>query len=179
MKILRSCIVLLVLSYPITSAAMQDSGSAATDQANDDDRYEVVITGKVTRAKLRNLIEDVEEDFFARFNELNTDDLYDVYCYRFTPTASHISERVCEPVFQINTRADNVSRVVMGMACSNLVCNSDGSFLSPEALQTEVQPDYETLQEKLEEFTRTDARFRQIGNVLAELKYRLEILGED
>lgn len=179
MKILGPCIVLLILSYPITSAATQDSDSADTDQANDDDRYEVVISGRVTRAKLRNLIEDVEEDFFARFNELNTDDLYDVYCYRYTPTTSHISERVCEPVFQISARADNLSDVVMGMACSGSVCNSDGSLLSAEALRAEVQPDYETLQGKLEEFTRTDARFRQIGNVLAELRYRLEIFGED
>lgn len=139
--------------------------------------YEVIVRPRVTRAHLRELITEVEDDFFAKFNELNLDDAYDIACYKHTPTMSHISERVCEPWFVLNTRNLNSSEVTMFLGSTGKWTPGSARsayILTPRTLQRETRSDYEILQEKMEELTKSDAEFRSIGNALAELKARLE-----
>ena len=101
-------------------------------------------------------------------------------CYKFTPTMSHIRKRVCEPNFQIKERGLAASEAAFILSCSGACGDkmsiATGTLYSPKELRRVLRPQYEILQDKLEEFTRTDPEFRQIGNVLAELKYRLENL---
>lgn len=139
--------------------------------------YEVIVTPTVTRGRLRELIVAVEDDFFARFNELNIDDAYDIVCYKYTPTMSHISERVCEPLFLMRSRNLNVSETTMLLGMTGMGARRSSNLLDPRAMRMEVEPDYRILQTKMEEFTRTDDEFRSIGNALAELKSRLENYG--
>lgn len=172
---------LLVVAFCATAQDVSQSQETASSADTDSEKpYQIVVTGRVTRARLRELIADVEDDFFEKFNELNIDDAYDVLCYKFTPTMSHISQRVCEPAFKIRERAFNASEVGHILACSGF-CGDTGLsayLMSPRDLNRQVKPDFETLQEKLEELSRTDEEFRQIGNVLAELKYRLDNYSE-
>jgi hypothetical protein len=54
------------------------------------------------RESLRHLRSEVvrlEEDFYAKYNELNTDDQYDVQCDQTEPTGSTLRRRECHPVF--------------------------------------------------------------------------------
>ena len=144
--------------------------------------YEVIVRPRVTRAHLRELITKVEDDFFAKFNELNIDDAYDIACYKHTPIMSHISERVCEPWFVLNTRNLNSTEVTMFLGNAGKgVAGSERSayLLTPRALNRETSSDYEILQEKMEELTRSSPEFRSIGNALAELKARLEKFGDE
>lgn len=162
----------------LAAASTQDSIAENTSEIAEEKPYQIVITGKITRTTLRNMIEKVEDDFFARFNELNIEDAYDVHCYTFTPIMTHISERICEPRFAIRTRGQNASEVMYGLMQEGVdtinAAQNSVWLMNPQSIQKEVKPDFETLQQKLEDFTRTDEDFRQIGNVLAELKYRLE-----
>ena len=106
----------LALIFPLFAPAVvaQETRIPATVQSAGLP-YEVIVTPNVTKKDLRQLIQQVEEDFFARFNELNIDDDYDVICYRYTPTNSHISRRVCEPNFKIRARADNASETAFAL----------------------------------------------------------------
>lgn len=145
--------------------------------------YEIVITPTVTRTDLRGLIQTVEDDFFSRFNELNIDENYDIYCYKHTPIMSHISERVCEPLFLRRARGENSSETLflLGSASKDAVNQSSGSanFLTPDVMRRDKRKDFETLQEKMEELNQTDEELRSIGSVLAQLKARLEKFGKE
>ncbi len=55
----------------------------------------------------------------------------------------------------------------------------DDGYLQPQVILSNESPKYETLQEKLEQFIRTDEEFRSIGNALADIKARLENFGRD
>ncbi len=142
--------------------------------------YEIVITPTISRTKLRELIADVEEDFYEKFNELNIDDSYDIVCYKHTPTMSHIWRRVCEPWFMLQSRGDMASQVTFLLGHGSPSANESaiGMMKSDRQLIREKKRSYEELQMLMEEFSRSDSEFRQIGEVLAELKYRFENYGD-
>ena len=177
----------LVLLLPINSAYPQmlseDEQQPATpsSSASNEKPYQIVITPTITRTGLRNRIAQVEEDFYKKFNELNIDDNYDIVCYKYTPTMSHISRRACEPVFMVQARGDmtSFSALLLGSPSSGAAALGLATYQNDAQLVRDKQKSYETLQELMEEFTRTNAEFRSIGEVLAELKYRLDNYGND
>lgn len=182
MKITATLLILLT-SLSSLAIGQESTTENQSSSASDETPYEIVITGEVTRTRLRDMIVEVEEAFFARFNELNIDDDYDIRCYKHTPTMSHISERVCEPEFMIRARGNNASETAFllgqkGKDTVNAAQNS--SFVkNPTAMRREVEKYYKILQEKLEAMSVEDATFRSIGNDLATLKNRLENHGQD
>lgn len=151
----------------------ENSGTTFEDQLP----YEIVITPTISRLDLRNLIEKVEADFFNRFNELNEDDEYDVLCYRYTPTMSHISKRRCEPVFVIRTRGDIASEATFRLGTSGAFAagsRSSAFVLPPKGMRREVEPQFEILEEIMRDLNGSDAELKSIGSVLAELKWQLK-----
>lgn len=175
-------IVLSVLTTLVMSSAaiaQREQGSEADVDDVDDVRrvgqlpYEVIVRPRVNRAHLRDLIQKVEQDFFARFNELNPDDFYDIDCYRIRPTGTHLTGRICEPEFHTYFRSENASESMMLM-----ISESPSMFLySPRALKTELSPYYDRLTAMLEEHYGSDTELRAIGEALAELKERLQSYG--
>lgn len=171
----------LIVIFTFVTARAQDASASGVQAQPGRLPYEVVITPTITRSDLRRLIIDVEEDFFARFNELNIDDAYDVFCYEYVPTMSHIKERVCEPAFMILSRSENAAETafILGTTSTTGGVKSSAFVLPPKAMRKEKHVEYVTLQEKMEQLTRSDTEFRSIGNALAELKSRLENFGKD
>jgi hypothetical protein len=55
---------------------------------------EIIVQGKALE-EIRLRIERAENDVYTRFNEINSDDSYDIHCYERAPTNSHIVKRVC------------------------------------------------------------------------------------
>lgn len=141
--------------------------------------YEIVITPTIRRSDLRGLIQLVEEDFYDKFNELNLDDAYDIICYEYVPTMSHIPKRQCEPIFMIQARGRNASEAAFALASKYVDQQASAFVLSPRGLRTVKGGEYEILQEKMETFNRDNEEFRSIGSVLAQLKARLENFGKD
>lgn len=75
---------------------------------------EVEIRG--TRARLRELRDEIvrlEDKFYQRFNELNTDDQYDVHCNMEKPTGTLLKYRVCRPVF-VETATSEEAKAFLG-----------------------------------------------------------------
>lgn len=168
-----------------TLSNAQDDLGGTEDEGISSQRkpYEIVITPTITRARLRDLIVDVEDDFFSRFNELNIDDNYDIVCYKHTPIMSHISQRVCEPLFLWRARGANSSDVtfLLGSGGKDAInqASQAAAVVTPGAMRIDKKKDFEVLQEKMEELNRTDEELRSIGSVLAQLKARLAGIGQD
>lgn len=172
-SVLSNSFISIALLVSATASA-QDAPATAETRQRIRLPYEVVVTPTVTRTRLRSLIQEVTEDFVARFNELNLDDDYDVQCYTDTPTGSHLRKRLCEPTFFIEARSENSSQYM-----DDIRNGHTGFLLSSNALLKETHREYETLQEKFDEFTSSDKELRGIGLVLGSLKERLENYGED
>lgn len=71
----------------------QESTSPASDPPLRVDE-EVVVIGKALE-ELRIKIELAENDVYARFNEINSNDLFDVHCYERPVSGSRIEDRRC------------------------------------------------------------------------------------
>jgi len=55
---------------------------------------EIIVTGKAI-AQFRLRIRLAEDAVFARFNEINSDDRFDIHCYTRASTGSRIEQRLC------------------------------------------------------------------------------------
>lgn len=54
---------------------------------------EIIVLGRIN--ELRRELERAEEAFYERFNEINSDDRFDIHCRMETRIDSHIPDRVC------------------------------------------------------------------------------------
>lgn len=71
------------------------AGVAQTEAAGDaDPPDEVVVTGRNLRER-RHEVEAAELAVFDRFNDINSDDRFDIHCFWQVRYFSHVRERVC------------------------------------------------------------------------------------
>jgi len=73
-------------------------GVASADEPEDaanDIPEEITVYGQKTLLNLRIAVDRAEVEFFERFNELNEDDQYDVFCEKIAVTGSRIRRRTC------------------------------------------------------------------------------------
>ncbi|MFL2873600.1 MAG: hypothetical protein ACJZ8M_09750 [Pseudohongiellaceae bacterium] len=87
----------------------------APPQASDRPIEEIQVLGTRTLYSIRMEIVDEENKIFSMFNELNSDDRFDILCDKIAPTGSHIQQRVCEPRFVTETRAQMTQDYVRGI----------------------------------------------------------------
>ena len=97
--------------------------ATSTPQASDRPIEEIQVLGTRTLYSIRMEIVDEENKIFSMFNELNSDDRFDILCDNIAPTGSHIKQRVCEPRFVTETRAQMTQDYVRGIGM--LVGSSD------------------------------------------------------
>lgn len=78
---------------------------------------EIEIVGQRSLIQLRSELRAIEGKAFKLFNELNSDDEFDVHCSRETPTGSRISYWQCVPRYLVNAQAQNAQDFLLfGMA---------------------------------------------------------------
>jgi len=132
---------------------------------------EIIVTPILRIGDLRKLLVQVEDDTFARFNELNLDDDYDILCSRSKPTMTHIARRSCEPVFLTKERSDNHGFVLFNLARNN----GFGSGLATDfQLKFMLKREYEELQHRMEAFTNTDPELRAHMQKLLDIRAAIE-----
>ena len=133
-----------------------------TDSKNsnfaDSDRpiEEIRVTGGRTLYSIRMEIVDEENKIFSMFNELNSDDKFDIFCDNIAPTGSHIKQRVCEPRFVTETRAQMTQDYMRGI----------GVLVGSSALMAETALEREELEK---EHLRVAAEYPEYLELLAEL----------
>lgn len=172
--LLASIVLSLSSGVVLSQHTEQPASSSKTTQLP----YEIVITPNVRKSDLRNLLIQVEDDFYEKFNELNMDDYYDIVCYLYTPLASHIQKRSCEPVFTLLAKSESASETLFLLSLGQY----SARFANPESsaqIRVQKKLSFDVLQEKLEEFNKTDLEFRSMGAALNEVKKRLESFGKD
>jgi len=92
-------------SNPVPTAP-QDSGRQIE---------EIQVIGTRTFFRLRMQIVEEENKLYGMFNELNSNDDFDIECENIAPTGTHISQRVCEPRFVIEMRASMAQDWLLGI----------------------------------------------------------------
>lgn len=127
---------------------------------------EVIVIADLNRAEVAQFIEEAEDQFYAIFNANIDDDDYKITCRRETPTGSNIPVRMCEPAFMIRARADN----------ANTFGFNAGVVVPDKAILASVQPEYERLQQMMEQMTREVPEFAQIASILTQLRARRDEL---
>lgn len=91
-----------------------DSDQAETDSSDASPRpiEEITVNANSNILALRFRLQEAEDSMYAKFNELNSRDEFDVDCRVIRHTRSHIAERNCEPKFLTRERQSNVMQVV-------------------------------------------------------------------
>ena len=93
--------------------------ATSTPQASDRPIEEIQVLGTRTLYSIRMEIVDEENKIFSMFNELNSDDRFDILCDNIAPTGSHIKQRVCEPRFVTDMRARMAQDYLRGIGMLN------------------------------------------------------------
>ena len=93
--------------------------ATSTPQASDRPIEEIQVLGTRTLYSIRMEIVDEENKIFSMFNELNSDDRFDIFCDNIAPTGSHIKQRVCEPRFVTDMRARMAQDYLRGIGMLN------------------------------------------------------------
>lgn len=165
----------LLLAQDQIAPASQSSSALPT---------EIIVTPRMNRRNLRSLISQVEEDFVKRFNELNLDDDYDVECYSYTSTGTHLTKAICEPRFFRDTRREDAQRAAIDMnhekkGAPILARLELLQVQSDEELALGVKQKYAVMQEKVAQLTNSDEALKILIKNLNELNYALENYGKN
>jgi hypothetical protein len=94
-----------VAAFVLCALAL-DAGAAAQDERNERSREsatrqeppgepDIVVRGR-RREQLRIEVEIAQEALYARFNDINSDDRFDIHCYSEQRYASKMKERRCQ-----------------------------------------------------------------------------------
>jgi hypothetical protein len=145
-SLLGATVLTLVFGY--LSAFPPLAVAQETDAQPPGPTEEVIVTAPRSLRAMRAAIEEAEDFAYSMFNELNTDDDYDIICHREEPTGSRISYRNC--------RARFVDRLLRE--------STEEAFLlevsQPLPLQ-EIQRHMQILQEKIEALAEQNPGFLQ------------------
>ena len=106
MKITSSrTLSLLTLAFLACPAALAATEAAKPDFAESVQKTttqldEVIVSGKLDQlSALRKAVNDAEDRFLHRYNELNDNWLYDVVCTTYQPIGTRVPMRLCEANF--------------------------------------------------------------------------------
>ncbi len=81
-----------------TLPAQDLPGNPSGEEATVTFDEEVVVRGR-SRAFLRDQFEIAEDAVYARFNDINSSEEFDIHCQREAPTGSRVLRRVCQANF--------------------------------------------------------------------------------
>jgi hypothetical protein len=185
MSLLR---LLLSLALPLMTSLVaaqdaEDSSSTDSTAALSSPAVpieEITIVGERTLLSMRLQIEREEENLYSMFNDLNSSDEYDIKCRTVRRRESHISDRICEPVFLTNLRtASNRNALTeMRQAWSDegidpvLLANGMDLLVPEYELREDADPEFEQLSEEMLrialEYPEYFARLQRIGNLKTE-----------
>lgn len=164
----------------ILAQGQSPSASASTSQSADSLPAEIVVTPLMNRRYLRSLISQVEEDFVERFNELNLDEKYDIDCYQYSATSTHIRKEICEPIFFRRARSNDASLAAFNMTQVTTVFHLESIQIQTDrGLRQRLGQEYVVLQEKIAGLTNSDEALKTLVKNLNELNYSLENYGKN
>ena len=112
-RIFAITLAMTVVTIPVglcQTNSMQEDESASSETIE-----EIVVYGEKSLIHLRHEVQRAEDRVFDVFNTLNSDDEYDIHCYREAPTGSHIHRRVCRANFVSKATAEEARALLLGL----------------------------------------------------------------
>lgn len=125
---------------------------------------EQIVIDDLSPAQLRAEIAKVQNEFYRVFNAANSDDKLDIICHTYTRTGTRISDEACEPQFVIDRRGENAADTQRDI----------DELLSPEALQAELESEFQILTDAMNALAKENQYFRELNTILGVLRERLE-----
>jgi hypothetical protein len=129
-----SIAALLVLSIAVSSggAALAQSQAAIEQRVTGQDAPEEVIVRGRQIGELRVKVQEAREHAYAIFNEINSDDDFDVHCRDERKYHSRATKRVCRARFEDRISAETAKEYIATLAWTCQPAASDG-FIDTQA----------------------------------------------
>jgi len=99
----------LIAAFPVVLLAGEAPAPTAAQPpvAQVDSLGEVLVEGhRKQQQQMRLELQRIEQRFYARYNELNTDDEFDIHCADEALTGTAFRNRTCQPRFVADISAD-------------------------------------------------------------------------
>ncbi len=161
-RLLRALgIISSIMGITFSTAQTQDTGSSASKEQEAQTRpiEEITVLGERTFFTLRLEIEAAEEEVYGLFNELNTNDDFDVKCTREVFVGSHFKRRRCMAAYLREAEAENAQNQLRGI----------DTRLSLSGVQGEVQQQTLAMEAEMAQLALDNPEFLQALRKLAEL----------
>jgi hypothetical protein len=159
----RSVLALLALSVSCHTA--QGADPLPSDEIID----EVTVYGQRSLFRLRELASDAEDTMYALFNELNTDDRYDVECKWEIRYFSHMREKNCLPNYVRQALLED------GRGTTQMLQEGMGSVAQPQDPRIVAAREAPEMQEKLREAAEKSPEFYRAMSRHYELSEELRL----
>ncbi len=104
--------VLMLALVPV--GMCQTTSAVESEPASSETVEEITVYGEKSLIRLRHEIYRAEESFFAVFNELNSDDMFDVDCDYVSFLGDRRKHHLCMPKFAKRAEADATAELLMG-----------------------------------------------------------------
>ena len=161
-RLLRAIgIISFLMGITYSTAQTQDTGSPASKEQDVQTRpiEEITVLGERTFFTLRLEIEAAEEEVYGLFNELNTNDDFDVTCTWEAYTGSHIKRRRCMAAYLREAQAENTQNYLKGI----------DTRLSLSEVEGEVHQQTLAMEAEMTQLALDNPEFSQALRKLAEL----------
>jgi hypothetical protein len=141
-----------------------DAADAAAETQTPVDE-EVIVHGQ-SRAMLRFQIQQAEQAVFDRFNEINSNDEFDIHCRREQLTGSHIPRRVCQANFWRDAQATAGEETARGL--------QGGASFDAQQFLGEATYKRRLLEKEIKRLATEDDDFMHALTRLADLKQAMQ-----
>ena len=136
-------------------------------EAGESEIEEIIVIGELSRSAVRAQIVRVENDIFRFYNEHNGYQKLDIECREIALTGTRIKQRVCEPVFWTEARAQTPQEFFQEFTAS----------VDLENLSEWVEQETGEMNRVYAELIQKYVSFAEALLILEDLKARLEELG--
>ena len=136
-------------------------------EAGESEIEEIIVIGELSRSAVRAQIVRVENDIYRFYNEHNGNQKLDIECREIALTGTRIKQRVCEPVFWTEARAQTTQEFFQEFTAS----------VDLENLSDWVEQETGEMNRVYAELIQKYVSFAEALLILEDLKARLEELG--
>ena len=136
-------------------------------EAGESEIEEIIVIGELSRSAVRAQIVRVENDIYRFYNEHNGNQKLDIECREIALTGTRIKQRVCEPVFWTEARAQTTQEFFQEFNAS----------VDLENLSEWVEQETGEMNRVYAELIQKYVSFAEALLILEDLKARLEELG--
>lgn len=159
----------LLLLGPLTFAA------DATEPPAEVTVDEVVV--RAARLRLdeqRREIERLEDQIYARYNDLNTDDNYDVICSDYTRTGTQLTQRYCRPMFEEQAKIEEGRVAFQALQLIRESQKMAGSVQLPESPVPKILAQMPAYQKHMKKIVEKDPQLRRLLRERAAVAEQME-----